>query len=194
MSRLLGQRWRSRTFFCSSEKNDSIRALSAHAPALLVDHVRPWWRSVSTKRRDGNWDRDRSGLRFLPDVVTAPHSPVLPPPCERRLVDSPLAYKFFLRFLELVVKVSPVASLFGSVDGQQPGFGRNAAVTLASLGSHYLYVAFTDAGGAGMANLRVLKELQEQLLANGLDSLADAARGLGIRDGLNVVKGPDDAI
>jgi hypothetical protein len=78
---------------------------------------------------------------------------------------------------------------FGLTTGS---FGRNAAVTLTSLGSDYLYVPFTDSRGSDMANLRLWKEIQEQLLANGLDSLAGAARGLRIRDRLDVVKGPDD--
>ena len=40
-----------------------------------------------------------------------------------------------------------------------------------------------------MANFRLWKEIQDQLLASGLDPLADAARGLGIREGLVVVNG-----
>src|SRR4051794_9285371 len=35
------QRFRSRTFFCSREKNDSMAALSAHAPTRPMDPVRP---------------------------------------------------------------------------------------------------------------------------------------------------------
>lgn len=46
----------SRTFFCRREKNDSIAALSAHAPTLPIEPVSPWCRSDSTKRRDRNWD------------------------------------------------------------------------------------------------------------------------------------------
>lgn len=66
--------------------------------------------------------------------------------------------------------------MFPWVYGQRSGFGGNAAVTPTSLGSHYLYVPFMDARGADMANLRLWKEIQVQLLPNGLDSLADAAR------------------
>jgi hypothetical protein len=40
-----------------------------------------------------------------------------------------------------------------------------------------------------MANFRLWNEIQERLLASGLDSLADAARGLEIREGLVVVNG-----
>ena len=53
-SRLV-RRCRSRTFFWSRAKKDSMAALSLQAPALPMDPVRPWLRSVRTKAADRNW-------------------------------------------------------------------------------------------------------------------------------------------
>ena len=52
----VAQRWRSRTFFCNSEKNDSIAALSAHAPTRPIDPDSLWSRSVRTKACERNCD------------------------------------------------------------------------------------------------------------------------------------------
>ena len=50
----VSQRWRSRTFFWSSAKNDSIAALSPQAPARPIDPVRPLLCSVRMKAADRN--------------------------------------------------------------------------------------------------------------------------------------------
>jgi hypothetical protein len=46
---------RLRTFFCRRGKNDSIGALSPHAPVRPIDPIRPWSLRVRTKAFERNW-------------------------------------------------------------------------------------------------------------------------------------------
>src|SRR5690349_12298396 len=66
----VGQRCRSRTFFCSRAKNDSMAALSPQAPTRPMDPVSRWDFKVRTKAADRNW-ADSTGRRniLIPEVL-----------------------------------------------------------------------------------------------------------------------------
>ena len=51
----VAQRWRSRTFFWRSEKNDSMAALSAHAATRPIEPSSSASATARTKASDRNW-------------------------------------------------------------------------------------------------------------------------------------------
>lgn len=59
------RRCRSNTIFCSRAKNDSVAALSPHAPTRPKDPVNPWLLSVLTNAVEPNWD-PRSEFTTVP--------------------------------------------------------------------------------------------------------------------------------